>query len=45
MGWSVGAHEEYEHTNRLRKRIGIKITNTIINENVTTGYCTSGAFI
>ena len=33
------------HTNRLRNRIGIRTTNTTNNENVTTGYCTSGEFI
>ena len=36
---------ECEHTSRLRNRIGIKITNTIINENETAGYCISGEFI
>ena len=45
MGWSVVKLIKYEHTNRLRNRIGIKTTNTSNNENATTGYCTSGELI
>ena len=36
---------EYEHTNRLRNRIGIKIKKIIINENANTGYCASAEFL